>query len=94
MRRKYPQFQFMAEVCWDSEWVLQHQGFDYCYDKRLYDRLRAGHVRPVREHLLGDLIVRTSWSASWKATMNHAQRPRSQRPQIAPPLLQRFSRRA
>ena len=27
------------------------QGFDYAYDKRLYDRLRDGHARPVREHL-------------------------------------------
>ncbi len=26
------------------------QGFDYAYDKRLYDRLREGHARPVREH--------------------------------------------
>ena len=40
----------MAEVYWDLEWTLQQQGFDYTYDKRLYDRLRDGHVRPVREH--------------------------------------------
>jgi hypothetical protein len=40
----------MAEVYWDLEWTLQHQGFDYAYDKRLYDRLREGHARPVREH--------------------------------------------
>jgi hypothetical protein len=40
----------MAEVYWDLEWTMQHQGFDYAYDKRLYDRLREGHVRPVREH--------------------------------------------
>jgi hypothetical protein len=40
----------MAEVYWDLEWTLQHQGFDYTYDKRLYDRLREGHARPVREH--------------------------------------------
>jgi hypothetical protein len=32
------------------EWTLQQQGFDYAYDKRLYDRLREGHARPVREH--------------------------------------------
>ena len=32
------------------EWTVQHQGFDYAYDKRLYDRLREGHARPVREH--------------------------------------------
>jgi hypothetical protein len=41
----------MAEVYWDMEWTLQQQGFDYTYDKRLYDRLREGHARPVREHL-------------------------------------------
>jgi glycosidase len=51
VRRKHPGFQFMAEVYWDLEWALQQQGFDYTYDKRLYDRLREGHARPVREHL-------------------------------------------
>jgi hypothetical protein len=29
---------------------MQQQGSDYAYDKRLYDRLRDGHARPVREH--------------------------------------------
>jgi hypothetical protein len=51
VRRKHPNFQFMAEVYWDLEWTLQQQGFDYTYDKRLYDRLREGHARAVREHL-------------------------------------------
>jgi hypothetical protein len=50
VRRKHPNFQFMAEVYWDREWAMQQQGFDYAYDKRLYDRLREGHARPVREH--------------------------------------------
>ena len=45
----------MAEVYWDLEWTLQHQGFDYTYDKRLYDRLRPGYARPVREHFHADL---------------------------------------
>jgi hypothetical protein len=40
----------MAEVYWDLEWTTLQQGFDYAYDKRLYDRLRDGHARPVREH--------------------------------------------
>ncbi len=52
VRRRYPGFLFLAEVYWDLEWTLQQQGFDYTYDKRLYDRLREGHARPVREHLL------------------------------------------
>ena len=50
VRRKHPNFLFMAEVYWDMEWTMQQQGFDYAYDKRLYDRLREGHARPVREH--------------------------------------------
>ena len=45
----------MAEVYWDMEWTLQQQGFNYAYDKRLYDRLREGHARPVREHLLAEI---------------------------------------
>ena len=51
VRQRVPGFCFMAEVYWDLEWTLQQQGFDYTYDKRLYDRLREGHARPVREHL-------------------------------------------
>jgi hypothetical protein len=50
VRKRFPGFRFMAEVYWDLEWTLQQQGFDYAYDKRLYDRLREGHARPVREH--------------------------------------------
>ena len=45
----------MAEVYWDLEWAMLQQGFDYAYDKRLYDRLREGHARPVREHLRAGL---------------------------------------
>jgi glycosidase len=52
---KYPAFTFMAEVYWDLEWTLQQQGFGYCYDKRLYDRVRDGRVRPIRDHLLAGL---------------------------------------
>jgi len=48
-------FCFMAEVYWDLEWTLQQQGFNYTYDKRLYDRLRDRHARPVREHLYAGL---------------------------------------
>jgi Alpha amylase, catalytic domain len=55
VRAQYPASTFMAEVYWDLEWTLHHQGFDYCYDKRLYDRLREGHVTPIRDHLLAGL---------------------------------------
>ncbi len=55
VREKFPGFTFMAEVYWDLEWTMLQQGFDYAYDKRLYDRLREGHARPVREHLWAGL---------------------------------------
>jgi Alpha amylase, catalytic domain len=50
VKKNSPDFCFMAEVYWDLEWTMQQQGFDYAYDKRLYDRLREGHARPMREH--------------------------------------------
>jgi glycosidase len=55
VRERTPGFRFMAEVYWDLEWTMHQQGFDYAYDKRLYDRLREGHATPVREHLLAGL---------------------------------------
>jgi glycosidase len=55
VRAQHPAFTFMAEVYWDLEWTIQQQGFDYAYDKRLYDRLREGHARPVRDHLRAGL---------------------------------------
>ena len=55
VRERSPDFCFMAEVYWDLEWTMQQQGFDYAYDKRLYDRLREGHAGPVRDHLRAGL---------------------------------------
>ncbi len=51
VRQDFPDFLFLAEVYWDLEGSLQQQGFDCTYDKHLYDRLRDGEARPVREHL-------------------------------------------
>jgi hypothetical protein len=55
VKGRYPQFRFIAEAYWDMEWELQSQGFDYCYDKRLYDRLEHEGAEAVRQHLLADL---------------------------------------
>ncbi|HEV3447969.1 MAG TPA: alpha-amylase family glycosyl hydrolase [Gemmataceae bacterium] len=55
VHRRFPGCRFLAEVYWDLEWTLLQQGFDYAYDKRLYDRLREGHARPVRDHLRAGL---------------------------------------
>ncbi len=53
-----PDFLFWAEAYWDLEPVLVEQGFDACYDKRLYDRVvHAGSidVAAVRAHLGADV---------------------------------------
>lgn len=55
VRIRHEQFIFMAEVYWDLEWHLQEQGFDYTYDKRLYDRLNAQDARSVKEHLFAGI---------------------------------------
>jgi hypothetical protein len=55
VRECSPGFLFLAEVYWDLEWTLQQQGFDYTYDKRLYDRLHERNTRAAREHLLAGL---------------------------------------
>jgi len=55
VRAAHPDFLFMAEAYWDLEWELQQQGFDYCYDKKLYDRLEHGPAAAVRGHLGADL---------------------------------------
>jgi glycosidase len=54
-RQRRPDFLFIAEAYWDLEWELQHQGFDFCYDKRLYDRLEHDQPENVRLHLCADL---------------------------------------
>jgi hypothetical protein len=59
VRDKYPEFTLMAEVYWDLEWTMLQQGFNYAYDKRLYDRLRDGHARPIRDHLQAGLDYQT-----------------------------------
>lgn len=55
VRDHHPGFIFMAEVYWDMEWELQQLGFDYTYDKRLYDRLRDGHAAPIHGHFCAGL---------------------------------------
>jgi hypothetical protein len=54
VRARQPGFVFMAEAYWDLEWTLQQQGFDYTYDKRLYDRLHERNAGAVRGHLCAD----------------------------------------
>ena len=50
----HPDLLFIAEAYWDMEWALQQQGFDLCYDKRLYDRLAHESAESIRGHLEAD----------------------------------------
>jgi hypothetical protein len=68
-----PGLLFLAEVYWDLEWRLQQLGFDFTYDKRLYDGLLGGSADEVRGHL------RASPEYQWKLARfieNHDE-PRS-----------------
>jgi hypothetical protein len=55
IKKKHPEFRFIAEAYWDLEWELQQQGFDFCYDKKLYDRLEHDSAESIRLHLCADL---------------------------------------
>jgi hypothetical protein len=55
IRGRNPGFIFIAEAYWDMEWELQQQGFDFCYDKKLYDRLEHSNAEDIRLHLCADL---------------------------------------
>ncbi len=55
LRARHPETVLLAETYWDLEWELQQQGFNFCYDKRLYDRIVAGDPLATRAHLNADL---------------------------------------
>lgn len=53
IKNSHPGFLFLAEAYWGLEQRLQELGFDYTYDKTLYDRLIARNAAGVQQHLLG-----------------------------------------
>ncbi len=54
VRSKRPECIFIAEAYWNLEWQLQQLGFDYTYDKTLYDRLLKEGASAVYDHLKAD----------------------------------------
>ncbi len=54
VKRQRPDFLFLAEVYWGLERKLQEMGFDFTYDKSLYDRLRFSGPDEIRSHLMTD----------------------------------------
>jgi hypothetical protein len=59
VKARYPHFRFLAEAYWGLESQLQQEGFAYCYDKCLYDRLHCGSAEEVRLHLCADLAYQS-----------------------------------
>lgn len=53
VKRAAPEFLFLAEAYWGLEGKLQSLGFDYTYDKRLYDVLIEKHPADASGHLTG-----------------------------------------
>lgn len=51
VRQTAPPFEFIAEVYWGREYELLQQGFNYCYDKVLYDRVLEGDAQKIRQHI-------------------------------------------
>ncbi len=51
VRSEHPGTLFMAEVYWNREYELQQAGFDFTFDKILYDRLLSGDAESIRAHL-------------------------------------------
>jgi glycosidase len=51
VKKTHPSMLFFAEVYWGMEWELMQLGFDYCYDKRLYERLVRENAPTIRMHL-------------------------------------------
>ena len=53
VKQGHPDFVFLAEAYWGLEPRLQALGFDYTYDKALYDNLVSHNAAGAQKHLLG-----------------------------------------
>jgi glycosidase len=54
VKKKFPDFIFLAETYWDLEYQIQKLGFDFTYDKQLTDRLITGDIVNIKSHLFAD----------------------------------------
>ncbi len=67
-----PDFILLAEVYWGLEWKLQQMGFDYTYDKVIYDRLKNMGADEVRGHLRAERLYQ---KRSARFIDNHDEMP-------------------
>jgi glycosidase len=54
VKKVAPDFLFIAEAYWGTEWHLQRLGFDFTYDKTLYERIAQGDIGGVKAHLTAE----------------------------------------
>jgi hypothetical protein len=54
-RKVNSSFLMMAEAYWNYEWNLQQHGFDFVYDKSLYDRIIAANTAEIYAHLTASI---------------------------------------
>jgi hypothetical protein len=54
VKKQYPDFLFIAEVYWGLDGELRKLGFDYTYDKVLYDRLRYDTPERIQEYIVSN----------------------------------------
>lgn len=55
LRARQPDLRFIAEVYWDMEAAMLQLGFDFCYDKALYDGLLHNDADGLRAQLQAPL---------------------------------------
>eukprot|EP01129_Flabellula_baltica_P006511 TRINITY_DN2445_c0_g1_i1.p1 TRINITY_DN2445_c0_g1~~TRINITY_DN2445_c0_g1_i1.p1 ORF type:complete len:519 (-),score=99.77 TRINITY_DN2445_c0_g1_i1:18-1553(-) len=53
VKSKFSNVTFLAEVYYPNQQALQNNGFDYTYDKQLYDRLVDGNLDNIRGYISG-----------------------------------------
>ena len=53
VKQKYPNVKFLIEVYWGLNGKLQSLGFDYTYDKDLYDKLTSDNLDDLRSYING-----------------------------------------
>ena len=53
VKARHPDFLFLAEAYWDLEGRLCELGFDYAYDKKMYDFIEHDRPWEMQPHLLG-----------------------------------------
>jgi len=71
VKEKFPNVIFLAEVYSPWEQSLQNVGFDYTYDKNLYDLLTSGNIQSIQNWIVQNSLSYTQHSAHFVS--NHDQ---------------------